>query len=115
MDNDQVNLNDLEKVADDESPLNGTVISDTQPPPPPHHGFLEQFEHLSAASFENLKEVCMSGLQGAERIMLMSVAIKLFAYAVHNAKEEDFTEDQKNELEQLMHELETTLNLTTES
>ncbi len=41
--------------------------------------------------------------------MLMKVALKLFAYAVHDSKSEDFTDEQKGEIESLVLELETTL------
>ncbi len=81
------------------------------PPPEPSHGWLEQFESLTHSSFEQLKSVVETGIQATERVMLMKVGLKLFALAVHNAKEADFSDDQKSEIESLILELETTLNL----
>ncbi len=81
------------------------------PPPEPSHGWLEQFESLTHSSFEQLKSVVEGGIQTAERVMLMKVALRLMALAVHNATSDEFTPQDKAEIEALVLELETTLHL----
>lgn len=77
----------------------------TDPPPPEHHGFLEQFEILAHKSLEDLKEIVILGLEGAERIMLIKVGLKLLTISMHGAKEEDFTPEMIHEAEELLAEL----------
>ncbi len=84
---------------------------DTEPPAADNHGWLEQFSHFSHASFDELKSIVETGIHATERVMLMKVALKLFAFAVHDAKDDDFTPEQKSEIESLILELETTLHL----
>lgn len=85
--------------------------TDTIPPAPDNHGFLEQFETLTHQSFETLKGVVEGGLQTTERVVLIKVAMKLFALSFHNVKEEDFTPEIKVELETFIQELESIHNL----
>lgn len=77
----------------------------TDPPPPEHHGFLEQFEILAYKSLEDLKEVVILGLEGAERITLIKVGLKLLTLSMHGVKEEDFTPEMIHEVEELLAEI----------
>lgn len=76
----------------------------TDPPSADHHGFLEQFDTLSHSTFEELQLIAEQGLVAAERIMLFKVGIKLLTLAVKDAKESDFNEEQKREIESLAAE-----------
>lgn len=104
---DQESLNTL--VNDGELPPDGH--SKTEPPTADNHGFLEQFEAYSASAFEQLKLVAEQGLTGDERLVMFKAGLKLFALAAYGAKEEDFTPEHKAEIESLVSELESTLNL----
>ena len=92
---DQLNAEELEKQT-----------TDTEPPPKPHHGFLEQFEALSASAFEKLEEIVVGGLTSSEKVMMAKVALKFTAIAFHDIKEEDFNDEDKQTVEALILELE---------
>jgi len=81
--------------------------ADTEPPPGDSHGFLEQFETFSSIALEELENVVKQGLTPTERVMLMKVGIKLVALGGNDAKEEDFTPEQTQEVENLLGQLST--------
>lgn len=84
-------------------------MSDTTPAP--DHGWLEQFKEFGHVAFEEIKTIVENGLTAAERVVMLKAGIKLIAYSLHNAKEEDFTEEMKTEIEDMVSELEKTLNI----
>lgn len=96
---------------DGELPLTGhdQSLPDTDPPPAEHHGFLEQFTLFGHSAFEELKAVALQGLQSTERVMLLKVGLKLFTLGAEHVKEEDFDEESKAEIEQLILKLDSIL------
>lgn len=79
---------ELAEVADDESPLNGSTVSDTQPPTYNH--FLDQWQMFEESTLKDLEEVCKAGLTLRERVSLIKVGFKLLGFALKGASEEDF-------------------------
>jgi len=98
---DQLSAEELEKQT-----------NDTETPPKPHHGFLEQFEALSASAFEKLEEVVVGGLSPSEKVMMVKVALKFTSLALSNVKEEDFTDEAKEEIESLILSTESNFSLS---
>jgi hypothetical protein len=81
--------------------------SDTDPPPPEpeHHGFLEGYRLLATETFEILESVVKRGVTPTERLVMIKVSLKLLTLAMHDAKEEDFSEEMKSEVVTLLEEL----------
>jgi len=98
---DQLSAEELEKQT-----------TDTEPPPRPHHGFLEQFEVLSASAFEKLEEIVVGGLTPSEKVTLVKVALKFTSIVLSNVKEEDFTDEAKAEIESLILSTESNFSLS---
>src|ERR1700754_4944440 len=91
---------DPEDEVRDESPESEETPDTIPPSPEANHGFLEQFDILSAASVNELEKVCKLGLTPAERITIIKLSMRLLGIGVVGATPDDFSEEQQEELKQ---------------
>lgn len=104
--------NDEDRESYPELPVspNDQTVPDTDPPPA-IGSWLEQYAAISQRSLEQVRETASHGLTAEERIVLMKFAMQLMALGLSGAKEEDFTDEQKTDVEALIAELEASYNI----